>query len=172
MKVTYSNQITDDFTVEETLNGMCSIKFYENEEAVQEEDPAEEGEKGQTRTVYQYDVYELERRYYPLLATDIQNNRNAWYMAARAEDERRTPVDEYQLRADVDYQGVMLEVMSPISLMSVSAGSDHDVLEMARKYYPMRWNEDRLRVLVAANKLTSSDFESITGVPYSSEVIS
>ena len=169
MKATYGNQITADFTVEETINGMCSIRFYENEETVQEEDPREEGE---TRTVYRYDVYELERRYYPLLATDIQNNRDAWYMAARAEDERRTSVDEYQLRADVDYQAVMLEVMSPISLMSVSSGSDHDVLEMARKYYPMRWNEDRLRVLVAANKLTSSDFESITGVPYSSEEIS
>ena len=95
-------------------------------------------------------------------------NYSTWLNAAKLEDEMRTPVDMYQLRADVDYQGVMLQVMSPISLMSVSA-SDPDVLEMARKYYPLRWSESRLRVLVAANKLTASDFESITGTAYDNE---
>lgn len=162
MKVNGSISPASSFTVVND-GGTAIISFYEN--AVQK--ISDDGND----TSWEWDEYTITRPYRETLEADIEANYNVWLLAAKAEDERRTPVDEYQLRADVDYQAVMLEVMSPISLMSVSSGSDPDVLEMARKYYPMRWNEDRLRVLVAANKLTSSDFESITGVPYSSEEI-
>ena len=158
MTVIGSTMPTSSFRIERH-GDEAEIRFYCNIE-----DISSDG-----NSFWKYDEYIIERNYRDTLADDIENNYEYWLNAAKLEDEMRTPVDMYQLRADVDYQGVMLQVMSPISLMSVSAGSDPDVLEMARKYYPLRWSESRLRVLVAANKLTASDFESITGTAYDNE---
>lgn len=40
------------------------------------------------------------------------------------------------------------------------------VYELAKEYYPKRWNKDRLRALVAAGKLTEEQYEEITGEVY------
>lgn len=41
-----------------------------------------------------------------------------------------------------------------------------NVFELAQKYYPALWNIDRLKVLVAANKLTTEEYKLITGEEY------
>ena len=38
--------------------------------------------------------------------------------------------------------------------------------EMAKKYYPVMWDINRLRKLVALGKLTEEEFEEITGEDY------
>lgn len=38
--------------------------------------------------------------------------------------------------------------------------------EMAQKYYPVLWNNERLRALVAADKLTPDEYREITGEIY------
>lgn len=38
--------------------------------------------------------------------------------------------------------------------------------EMAQKYYPALWSIDRLRALVAADKLTPEEYREITGEIY------
>lgn len=38
-----------------------------------------------------------------------------------------------------------------------------DVYELAKKYYPAKWNIERLRKLVSAGKLTEEQFKEITG---------
>lgn len=38
--------------------------------------------------------------------------------------------------------------------------------EMAQKYYPVLWNKERLRALVAADKLTPDEYREITGEIY------
>ncbi len=35
--------------------------------------------------------------------------------------------------------------------------------EMAKKYYPRLWGKDRLASLMAAGKLSSKEYEEITG---------
>lgn len=40
------------------------------------------------------------------------------------------------------------------------------VFEKAKKYYPDRWPEERIRALVEAGKLTAVEYEAITGHPY------
>lgn len=37
------------------------------------------------------------------------------------------------------------------------------VFEMAKKYYPRLWDEDRLRQLVAAGRLTEDEYQAIVG---------
>ena len=160
MKVQGNSKPIFEFTVI-NYDGTADLIFRENIEDISPESaPA---------TLYQWDEFHLSRPWTVSIYDEVTANYSTWLNAAKLEDEMRTPVDMYQLRADVDYQGVMLQVMSPISLMPVSAGSDPEVLEMARKYYPLRWSESRLRVLVAANKLTASDFESITGTAYDND---
>lgn len=39
-------------------------------------------------------------------------------------------------------------------------------LQAKRNYREGLWNEERLRTLVAAGRLTAAEFEEITGVPY------
>ncbi len=41
-----------------------------------------------------------------------------------------------------------------------------DIFELAKKYYPKLWNEDRLRALVNAGKLTPEQFEEIVGYEF------
>lgn len=38
--------------------------------------------------------------------------------------------------------------------------------EMAKKYYPTLWSIDRLRALVATDKLTPEEYREITGEVY------
>lgn len=40
------------------------------------------------------------------------------------------------------------------------------VYEMAKKYYPDKWNKEMLRTLVELNRLTAAQYEEITGEPY------
>lgn len=44
--------------------------------------------------------------------------------------------------------------------------SDPNVLEKARRYYPARWDIDRLRYMVLLQKLSAEDFQMVTGVEY------
>ena len=37
------------------------------------------------------------------------------------------------------------------------------VFEMAKKYYPRLWNENRLQQLVEAGRLTEDEYQSIVG---------
>lgn len=38
-----------------------------------------------------------------------------------------------------------------------------NVFELAMKYYPTLWNEDRIKALYEAGKLTKAEYESIIG---------
>ena len=40
------------------------------------------------------------------------------------------------------------------------------VFELAQKYYPELWSIERLKALVAANKLTTDEYKTITGEDY------
>ena len=44
-----------------------------------------------------------------------------------------------------------------------------DAKELAKKYYPTYWDDNRMRNLVAAGKLTAEDYEEITGRTYTAE---
>ncbi len=39
-------------------------------------------------------------------------------------------------------------------------------LELAQKYYPTLWSIERLQALVAADKLTAAEYETLTGQAY------
>ena len=41
------------------------------------------------------------------------------------------------------------------------------VKKLAEKYYPALWPLDRLKALVAAGKLTTDEYQAITGEAYS-----
>jgi hypothetical protein len=38
--------------------------------------------------------------------------------------------------------------------------------ELALKYYPTYWGEERIRAMVEAGKLTAADYKEITGTKY------
>lgn len=137
---------------------VAEIRFCENAEQVTIQD-----ENGAERTIWQYDEYVIERPWRPGLAADIENSFSIWIEAAKIEEEARTPVDEWQLRADVDFLQIMQTVAMGISVMSPEAGSDPDVLEKARRYYPKRWTKEQLQMLVSASRLTEADYEDISG---------
>ena len=40
------------------------------------------------------------------------------------------------------------------------------VKEKAKKYYPTLWNDERLRILVEAGKLTKEEYKEVTGNDY------
>ena len=44
-----------------------------------------------------------------------------------------------------------------------------DAFELAKKYYPEYWGEDRLNNLVRLNKLTAEQYKEITGKEYGVE---
>lgn len=44
-----------------------------------------------------------------------------------------------------------------------------DVKALAEKYYPMLWDIDRLKALVAAGKLSKADYKEITGEIYTAK---
>lgn len=144
------------FTVQDLGNGLAEISFYEH--AVSSS--AEEGSEAS----WSYDEYRITRPYYDSLPADIEANYDVWLQAAKAEDEKQSPVDEYQLRADVDFLQITQSVAMGISTMS--EGSDPDVLEKSKAYYPLRWSKDRLQMLVTMQKLAEEDYYSITGESY------
>lgn len=154
------------FSVIRLDDAMAQISFFEDVKEV----PCNNDDRKED-TMWEYNQYLLIRPYYDMIETDISNNYQAWLECAKMQEEIDNPPDVPQLRADVDYQSVMLSVMSPMSLASNTEGSDDTVLNLAWKYYPIRWSEDRLRVLVMAQKLTEADFEKITGKPYNEEVV-
>lgn len=41
------------------------------------------------------------------------------------------------------------------------------VLEMALRYYPKYWSDDRLVTLVKADKMSVEDYKAVTGQDYS-----
>lgn len=141
----------------------AQITFRENIVSAQDPDTGE--------TVYTWDEYSLLRPYRDMLETDILAVKDVWFEAAKMEEERSNPVDQHQLRADVDYLMIIQTAVMGISLMSLDAASDPTVLDLSWKYYPARWDETKLRTLVSMQKLTASDFQSITGKPYETEVI-
>ena len=165
MRVTSGASPVGDFKVAVNPDGVtCTISFIRN--AVQVTIPAKV-EGGESRTEWQWDQYDIKSfPYRDMLETDIENNEEAWFLAAKRADEIRTGVDVYQMKADLDYITVMQAASSPIALMSGSDGSDPDVLNMARKYFPIRWDAAKLQTLVAVEKLTSEDYQSITGEAY------
>lgn len=154
MRVTGNVMPTSSFVVERKNDKTAIIRFYDN--VVQDD------------TQWKYDEYVMVRPYRDQLEADIESNFDAWLTQAKYEDEHRTPIDVYQLRADTDYLEVTQSAMMGISVMSLA--SDPAVLELARKYYPLRWSEERLRALVGMQKITPEDFEAVTGVAYSTEV--
>lgn len=40
------------------------------------------------------------------------------------------------------------------------------IYEMAKAYYPDKWNKDMLKKLVAKKRLTKEQYQEITGEPY------
>ena len=90
---------------------------------------------------------------------------------ARTEGYTEGTVPLHTIRADVDYLLITGDANAMLMTLSLNNESDPDVLDKASEYYPARWNEDRLRTLVSMQKLTASDFQSITGKPYETEVI-
>ena len=140
------------------------ITFYENAacSVVQDSDGAE-------RLVWAWNEYAIERPYRETYAADIEANYDAWLQTAKQEEEERTPVDEHQMRADLDYVMITNQAMSPyaVSTMDLSEPqSDPDVLSKCQAYYPQRWIIDQLRYLVFLQKLTASDFQTVTGEVY------
>ena len=138
------------------IGGMAEIRFRENAEQV-----TVTNEDGTERTEWHYDEYMIFRAWRPGLATDIEGNYDAWLQAAKAEEEARTPVDAWQLRADVDFLQITQAAAMGISL--ISEGSGLDVLDKARQYYPKRWSKEQLMMLVQIQKLTAEDYQALTG---------
>ena len=159
MKVQGNTKPLFNFTVI-NYDGVADLIFRENIEDISPTDAPD--------TLYQWDEYHLKRPWTVSIYDEIMANYNPWFNAAKLEDEHRTPIDVYQLRADTDYLEVTQSAMMGISVMSLA--SDPAVLELARKYYPLRWSEERLRALVGMQKITPEDFEAVTGVAYSTEV--
>lgn len=97
MKRTNTTAPTADFQIIYVQNGIATIEFYENVTQTQREN-----EEGEMETMYEYDCYTLERKYYLNLALDIGNNLSPWLDAARNEDIIKSN-DIVQNRADIDY---------------------------------------------------------------------
>ena len=115
--------------------------------------------------VYTWDEYRLRREWRNMLETDIRNNWNAWITAAKTVEEIKTPVDTWQLRADIDYVQFLLQAMTAPMLLAANTEptSDAGVLELAWRYYPTRWDKNRLKRLVYLQQLMQEDYKAITG---------
>lgn len=62
--------------------------------------------------------------------------------------------------------GINVNPYATSTLFLDESQSDPDVLEKARRYYPARWDIDRLRYMVLLQKLTAGDFQTVTGDVY------
>ncbi len=156
MKATGTMPTTGAFTVIER-DGVAIITFYANASLVTKEDGVS--------TEWQWDEYTIKREWRDGLYSDIEANYDSWLAVAKAEEEARTPVDEWQLRADVDFLQIMQTAAMGIATMSL--GSDPDVLEKARQYYPKRWSQEQLQMLVSMQKLSQEDYQGIAGEAFS-----
>lgn len=152
MKATGTIPTTGAFTIKRRGN-KAIITFYWDASPI---DPT-----GETTTDWQWNQSEIEREYRDGLYADVEANYDSWLSIAMAEEEARTPVDEWQLRADVDFLQITQTAAMGIAVMSV--GSDPTVLEKARQYYPKRWTKDQLMMLVQIQKLTAEDYQALTG---------
>ena len=144
------------FTVNQLWNGLVEIRFYENVQMV-----TRELDDGMEITEWEYNEIIIRRPYFDGLEDAIEANYDVWLAQAKAEEEARTPVDAWQLRADVDFLQITQAAAMGISLMS--EGSGLDVLDKARQYYPQRWSKERLQMLAQMQKLTAEDYQAITG---------
>lgn len=152
MKATGTIPTTGAFTIKRRGN-KAIITFYWDASPV---DPT-----GETTTDWQWNQSEIEREYRDGLYADVEANYDSWLSIAMAEEEARTPVDEWQLRADVDFLQITQAAAMGISLMS--EGSGLDVLDKARQYYPKRWSKEQLQMLVQMQKLSAEDYQALTG---------
>ena len=144
------------FTVNQLWNGLVEIRFYENVQMV-----TRELDDGTEITEWEYNEIIIRRPYFDGLEDAIEANYDVWLAQAKAEEEIRTPVDEWQLRADVDFLQITQSAVMGIAVMS--EGSDLDVLDKARQYYPKRWTKEQLQMLVQIQKLTAEDYQTLTG---------
>lgn len=126
-------------------------------------------EQGEDQNGYSWYEWHLTRRWYDNLEKDIRNNYEPWITAAKMEENMSRPVDIYQLKADLEFMETTSNGMMGISLLSEGA-TDTAVVDKAYQYYPTRWDEPRLRMLVALSKISADDFEKITGKTYEAEV--
>ena len=155
---------TGAFMTNMLWNGLIEIRFYENVQMV-----TKELDDGTQITEWEYNEIIIRRPYFDGIEDAIEANYDVWLAQAKAEEEARTPVDSYQLRADVDFLEIVSAAMNPYAVSTLAIDepqSDPDVLEKARRYYPARWDIDRLRYMVLLQKLTEEDFQMVTGVEY------
>lgn len=159
MKVNGSIAPSSSFSVFNE-GGIAIVSFYEN--VVQK--VSDDG----NNTSWEWDEYTIKTPYRDMLSSDIEANYSNWLLAAKECDEKSSPVDEYQLRADVDYLNIITGASSPYGIQTLALDdsepeSDKEVLDLAYKYYPARWGQDRLLALLAMGKLIQSDFDKIVG---------
>ena len=145
------------FTINILWNNTAEIRFYKNAQMI-----TETLEDGTEVTLWEYDEYIIHRPYFDGLEDAIEANYDVWLTQAKAEDEERVPEDAHQLRADIDFLQICLDSASGIATMAL-ATTDPTILGKIRKYYPARWNKDRLKRLVLIQKLTQEDYKTVTG---------
>lgn len=141
-------------------NGIAEVQFYENVREV----TAENSQDGSVSTSWDYDLYILNTPWRNKLEDDIEANYDTWLEAAKRAEEERNPEDIHQMRADIDFFEICLNSMSGVAMMSLETPqTDPDILEKAQKYYPSRWDKNRLRRLVLLQQLMQEDYKTITG---------
>lgn len=151
------------FTVNQLWNGLVEIRFYENVQMV-----TKELDDGTQITEWEYNEIIIRRPYFDGIEEAIEANYDVWLAQAKAEEEAMNPEDAHQLRADVDFLQICLDSMSGVAMMSLeSPATDPEILEKARKYYPARWDKDRLKRLVYLQQLIQEDYKAITGEDFS-----
>ena len=155
MKVQGNEKPLFSFTVI-NYDGSADLIFRENIEDISPEDAPS--------TLFQWNEYHLKRKWTTSIYDEVMANYDTWLNAAKLEDEKRTSVDLYQLRADVDF--LSITQMAAYGISTLSAGepqSDPEVLDMAERYYPNRWSKERLYTLMNLGKIIQADYERITG---------
>ena len=162
MKRTGSVAPAGAFTTSVLWNGLVEIRFYENAQMV-----TRELDDGTEITEWEYNEIIIRRPYFDGLEDAIEANYDVWLAQAKAEEEAMNPEDAHQLRADVDFLQICLDSMSGIAAISL-ASTDPEILEKVHKYYPARWDKDRLIRLVYLQKLTQEDYKAVTGEDFAS----
>ena len=151
------------FTVNQLWNGLVEIRFYENVQMV-----TRELDDGTEITEWEYNEIIIRRPYFDGLEDAIEANYDVWLAQAKAEEEAMNPEDAHQLRADVDFLQICFDSMGGVAVMSLeSPATDPAILEKVRKYYPARWDNDRLKRLVYLQQLMQEDYKTITGEDFS-----
>lgn len=163
MKANGSTAPSASFTITKA-GEKAIITFYENASCSMVQDGSD-----QERLVWEWNEYTIERPYRESYEADIEANYATWLQTAKQEEEERTPVDEHQMRADLDYVMITSQATSPYAISTMSLeepASDSEVLSKCQTYYPQRWTIDQLRYLVMLQKLSAQDFQTVTGEVY------